>query len=511
MSRPARVTVRGLGQMAALLGLALLAVGCGDRGLWARWRAERGAWRAQRAVERIEINPRLAGAADWTRADAACRSVTAGFPPDAWSARARAGDPMALEVLEASGRAALLRARLEDLRERPEAALAAYGRARGDYAALPGLSLGAAVARARLLAGLGRSVEAEAVWNAIAQDYPAADPRTGAVFDAVLDAPLLVARERRARGDTEGADSVLRAAEGTYLRLLPGQRGRPAAPALWARVGEARSAWGDAVGGRVALRQALADPQGIPLAPQLVLTLARRALESAQPDTALAYAAWAARDFDGAVRPAALLIAAQAWRARGVPDSALRTYEQLLEETAGDLDAAAEARFERARLLEDLGRWDQARGEYHALASAAPTHPLAFESILRVVRHHLERGERGLGLAEARHALGALDALIMSQQDDGVQVRAGEARARLLFETDDLRGGCGALAALLRRYPEAPLDAALLTRAAEEAETRLNDPDLALELYRAAAVRAADPQLRRRARAAADRLAGPPR
>jgi tetratricopeptide (TPR) repeat protein len=500
-----------MGRALALLVLALAVAGCGGGGLWARWRAERGAWRAQRAVERVEINPGLASAADWTRAEAACRSVTADFPARAWSARARSGEALALDVLAASGRAALLRARLEALHERPQEALADYLRVQEEYRAVPALSLGAAVARARLLAGLGRPEEAEAAWGAIAADYPPADPRTGEVFDAVLDAPLLLARERRARGDPGGADSVLHAAEAIYLRLLPAQRGQPAAPALWVRVSEARAARGDATGSREALRRALADPQGGPLAPQLVLALARRALEGAQPDTALAYAAWAARDFAGAVRPAALHLAAQAWRARGLPDSALRTYEQILEEGIGDLDAAVEARFERARLLESLGRWDQARGEYHALASAAPTHPLAFEAMLRVVRYHLGRGEQGLGLAEARHSLGALDALIASQQDDAVQVRAGEARARLLFETEDFRGGCGALAALLRRYPEAPLDAALLARAGEEAEERLDDADLALELYRAAAVRAADPELRRHARAAAGRLAGAPR
>ena len=64
------------------------------------------------------------------------------------------------------------------------------------------------------------------------------------------------------------------------------------------------------------------------------------------------------------------------------------------------------------------------------------------------------------------------------------------------------------MAALLRRYPEAQLDAELLMRAGEEAETRLNDADLALELYRAGAVRAVLPELRRRARSAVDRLAG---
>lgn len=511
MSVRVRLTARDLGQVALLLGLALLVAGCGDGRLWARWRAERGAWRALRAVERIEINSRLAGAADWERADAACRSVTTSFPAEAWSVRARAGDSMAYGVLEASGRAALLQGRLEDLRERLDVALAAYDRARSDYAAVPAISLGAAVARAGLLAEAGRAAEAEAAWSVIARDYPAADPRTGMVFDAVLDAPLLVARDRRARGDVTGADSVLRSAEAACLRLLPARRGLPAAPALWGRVSEARSARGDAAGARVALRQALADPAAAPMAPWLVLTLARQALESGLPDTALAYAAWAARDFGGAARPAALLDAARAWRARGVPDSALQTYEWLLQEESDDLDRMAEARFERARLLEDLGRWDQARGEYHALVSAMPTHALAFESMMRVVRHHLGRGERGLGLTEARHALAALDALIASQQDDDVQVRAGEARARLLFETDDIRGGCGALAAVLRRYPEAPLDAALLMRAGEETETRLNAPDLAIELYQAAAARAVAPELRRRARTAVDRLADPPR
>jgi hypothetical protein len=494
-----------------LLALALLAGGCGQDGLWDRWRAERGVWLARRAVERVEINPRNAGAGDWERAVAACRRVTASFPAGTWSARTRAGAPFASDVLQASGRAALQLARLDLLRGRTEAALDGYARAEQAYQAAPAVALEAAVARTRLLAQAGRAAESEAAWGAIARDYPPADPRTGAIFEAALDAPLYVAKARRARGDTRGVDSVLRSAEAVYLRVLPGQRGRPAAPALWVRLSDARGARGDVAGALAALRQALADPGARPLAPGLVLALARRALEGAGPDSALAYARWAARGFDGVARPPALLIVAQAWRARGVPESCLAAYERVIDEGAGGEEVLAGARFARARLLEDLGRWDQARGEYHALAGAAPTHPLAFEAMIRVVRYHLGRGERGLGLAEARHALGALDALIANQQDDSVQVRAGETRARLLLETDDTRGGCGALAALLRRYPESALDATLLMSAAEAAERRLSDMDLALELYRSAAVRAADPELRRQARAASARLSGPPR
>jgi len=503
----ARSSGRGLRGVACLLALALLGAGCGDSALWARWRAERGSWRARRLVERIEINPRLAGDADWARAAAACRAVVAAFPAAVWTERARAGSPVATDVLASAGGTALLAARLDESRERPGAALEGYERVRREYRAAPAVALGAAVARARLLARLGRSDEAEGAWIAIARDYPAADPRSGTVLDAVLDAPLIVARAWRARGDVAGADSLVRAAERACLELVSAQRGRPAAPGLWSRVGEARSALGDPAGAREALRRALGDPAGVPVAPQLVLALARRALDDGPPDTALAYARWAANDFEGAVRPAALLVAASAWRAGGHADSALAVYEQVVEEGA-DPDAAIRARYERARLLEELGRWDQARGEYHALAGAAPTHPLAFESMVRVVRHHLERGERGLGMTEAQHALGALDALIASQQDDAVQVRAGATRVRLLLETGDDRGAGSALAALLRRYPEAPLDAGLLMSTAEAAERRPEQMDLAIEFYRAAAVRAVDPESRRRARAAADRLAG---
>jgi tetratricopeptide (TPR) repeat protein len=498
-------------RLALLAVLALPLAGCGDDGLWARWSAERGTWRARRAVERIALNPEVASRQEWEGAAAACRAVTERFPADAWSARARAGAPYAAGVLEASGRAAMLLARLDELGGRPDDAAAGYERVRTGFREVPGVSLAAAVGRARVLEREGRAADAENVWSLIMREYRAADPATGEVFDVVLDAPLYVARARRLRGDGPGVDSVLRAAERLYEGLLPGQRGRPAISGLCLRLSESRWARGDGPGALAALRTALADPATAPLAPRLVLTLAQRALEGVSPDTALAYARWAAEGFGPALRPAGLLLAARAWRAGGAADSALQTYERLVEEDPEDLDAIARARYERARLLEDLGRWDQARGEYHALASVAPTHPLALESQVRIVRHHLARGERELGLAEASHALQAMDGLLASHQDDSVQVRVGEAWARLQLETGDSRRACGALAALLKRYPEAPLDAALLARAAETAETGLKDTDLALGLYRAAERRVGDAELEDRVRHALERLGDTPR
>ena len=510
MRAPRRGLAAPAARLALLAALAPALSGCGDDGLWARWSAERGAWRAGRAVARVELRPQAVTPREWEEAAAACREVEERFPAELWSERARSGSPFAPGVLEASGRAALLLARLDDLRGRPEAAASGYERVRVRFRAVPAISLAAAVEQARLLEREGRLGEAEGAWSGIARDYAPSDPRTGEASDAVLDAPLHEARLRRQRGDARGVDSLLRAAERFYEGLLPAERGRPAAPGMCLRLGEARWARGDVAGALAALRLALAERSAAPQAPRLALLLARRALEGASPDTALAYARWVAEGFGPELRPAGLLLMAGAWRAAGVPDSALQTYERLVQEEPEDLEAIARARYERARLLEDLGRWDQARGEYHALASLVPTHPLALESQVRAVRHHLARGERQLGLTEARHALRALDGLLAIQQDDSVRVRVGEARARLQLETGDA-SGCGGLAALLRRYPEAPLDAGLLARAAEVAETRLEDVDLAIELYRAAATRAGDAELRRRARLALERLGDAPR
>jgi tetratricopeptide (TPR) repeat protein len=506
VSAPHRWTAFPLRRLGPLAVLALGLAGCGDDGLWARWSAERGTWRARRAVERIALNPETAPPRDWERAAEACRAVTGSFPAAEWSARERAGSPYAAGVLDAAGRAAMLLARLDDLRGRPEEAAAGYESARTAFRDAPAVSLAAAVERARLLEREGRAAAAEAAWTVVAREYEAAAPGSGELREAVLDAPLFVARARRQRGDERGVDSVLRAAEGLYEGQLAGQRGRPAVVGLCLRLGESRRARGDVAGSLAALRTALNDPGAGAQAPRLVLVLAEQALAGMGPDTALAYARWAAEGFGPGIRPAGLLLVARAWRSGGESDSALRAYERLVEENPEDADAVARARYERARLLEDLGRWDQARGEYHALASAVPVHPLALEAQVRVVRHYLARGEREVGLAEAGHALRTMEESLAGHQDDTVQVRVGEARALLLLETGDSRRACGALAALLQRYPEAPFEAALLARAAEAAETVEKDEVLALELYRAAEWRAGDAELRDRVARALARL-----
>jgi tetratricopeptide (TPR) repeat protein len=488
-----------------VLAAGLIAVaGCGDSALWARYRAEKSYWHARRLAERLQLNPALATDADYERAMAAFREITRAFPPGVWAGTGEG--PMALEVGEVSGRAAIACARIEEMRGHEKLALAGYARAISDYRTLGSVGVEAAAARAELLSELGRGPDALAAWSVVAADYPPVDPARHVASQAVLDAPLRIAALLDAAGRDAARDSVLRAADRRLLDGLAGARGTRAAPDLWLALAATRTARGDGDGALAALRGVLGEPADRANASRRVMTLARTALESGRPDTARVYAAWAAIGAAPADRADAMLILARAWEASHRPDSALAAFGRLLEACPEAQDPAAEARFRRGAILEAAGSWEAARSEYRALAAARPTHPLAFESVLRIVRYHLHRGEIEIARVEARRALENMDYLIATQRDDEVQQLARRTRADLLVALGDSTGACDALADLWRRYAGTTAGAEAGMRAAGIAESTLVDRGRARGLYRDIAERATDPGSRQRARAAAARL-----
>ncbi len=484
---------------------SLLAAGCGDADLWARYRAERDFWRARRQVDRIQVNPQLATDQDYARAQRSFAAIPRRFPPQVW-ARAERARGTALGVAMASGRAAVAVARIDDLRGQTARAIDGYARVMEDYRAVPVVALEAAIARARALERLGRADEALGAWSQVAWSFPLVDTVRGDAFLPVLDAPLRLAHARRLRGDRAGADSVLRAAERRISEALPRHSGRAPAPDLWMRLSDARAARGDLDGALDALRQAMAEPAAGSIVPRLVLRLGERCLEGGRPDSALAYAAWAEHGFGGLARPDALLLTARAWDVKGPPDSALAAYQRFLDAYGQIPDPSARARFRRGLILEGLGRWEQARTEYRALAAAQPTHELGFAALTRIVVHHASRGERDLALAEGRRALETLDRIIAGQRDETVLFLARRTRADLMLAIGDDQGALGALADLWQRYPTTTvgLDAGL--RAAALAAARPGGQAQARELYEQLSTRATDPQVQRQARAALERL-----
>ncbi|NOT33764.1 MAG: hypothetical protein HOP12_06285, partial [Candidatus Eisenbacteria bacterium] len=90
----------------ALACLVLVAAaGCRPGTLSERWLAEKAAWHAQRRVDRLAIDPRLASERDVAQALAAHRSIAQRWPAAVWVPRAIAGDTLARDVARIAGRA----------------------------------------------------------------------------------------------------------------------------------------------------------------------------------------------------------------------------------------------------------------------------------------------------------------------------------------------------------------------------------------------------------------------
>jgi tetratricopeptide (TPR) repeat protein len=283
------------------------------------------------------------------------------------------------------------------------------------------------------------------------------------------------------------------------------EHGRDGAAGLFDAVGEVQEMRGDLEAARSAWRRALAEPAPNDARVRRVLAMGERWLRAERPDSATAWARWASGEFFGDARREALDLGARAWRAAGMPDSALAAYDRILAEFNREPDATAEARFQRAVVLEDRDRWTQARVEFSALCSAQPTHPRALEAWVRVVTHLERAGDREMANLEARHALDAMDGLLATQHDDVVRRQVGEARAAVMLAQGRSREAIEALRTVWNVSGLSQEGSALGARLAAAASTELHDEALARSLWQILAERAPDPEIRGQARAKLER------
>ena len=142
------------------------------------------------------------------------------------------------------------------------------------------------------------------------------------------------------------------------------------------------------------------------------------------------------------------------------------------------------ARYQRGRLLEGLGRWDQARTEYHTLVAHDPTHDLAFDALRRLAAWHATRGEVEEARIEVRRDVDALQQVIATNHDEHVLQLARQTYAEMLVLTGDWSRAELALRDLWNRYGDSPIGVGAAFRAAEVTEARLHDSARALALYR---------------------------
>ncbi len=496
----------------ATAGLALVALaGCGTpaRDLWARYRAERMLWRSDRLVSAALIQSTTREGRTAVQAARALDAIIASFPPDEWVG-APAERPAARDVARLAGVAALERAALEERAGRDAEAVARYQVVARQWAGNDSIVVEAEAARARGLERLAHDDAAAAQWLDLAARPRVLTDDGRHVRPPVLAAPGEAVRLLAVLGRTAAADSVAARSAAAFAAAATALAGRPAGAELWWTVGDLRAREHDPEGARVALRRALADTTlGVRRA-EVVLALAERAAEARLPDSAAAYAAWAARDFDTRTAARAALAEAGAWEAAGVADSAWAVYKQLVETLPVTEDLAGAARFGRALLLERMGRWESARPELRTLAMLQPTDPYGIEALVQIVRHHVTKGEQVLANIESRHALESLEQLLETQRDPEVLVRVHAAHAEILA----LIGRPAEAETELRRtWDDAawqPVAARAGWRAARLADSVLSRPADAAALYHDLSARARDPEVRRLALATVSGRATPP-
>jgi tetratricopeptide (TPR) repeat protein len=438
--------------LVALLAASCLAAGCGDENVWARWRAEQSLYRA-RSLERRLLKPgRSPGPAAYARVEARYELIVSRFPAARWAGALAETGP-ARQVGAATAEAALALVGLEALQGRDSSAAVRAARAESAFAERPDIVARAAVARRRALARLGRFDEALEERRRLAAMDPVARPGPPRLIADVLTAPLDLAAELRERGAAAEADSVLARAARRFAGAMPRLEDEDQVRLCDAIV-PLCAARGDARGALLASRFSLLHSPAWQ-APDRVKAMAATAYDAGAPESVQAYSRWAATLSDmRRVRGQAWLAEAHAWEQLGRPDSALARYDAVLSGWADPGVVGAPARYGRATLLERIGQWDRARGDYLALAAAWPSEPLAFRSLVRIVRHEFDAGEPERARASGQAALAAIGPILEHDRDPIVQ-RAGRiARAELITA---LTGGLAAEEALLdlwRRFPD---------------------------------------------------------
>ncbi len=483
-----------------VLAAVVLAAGCGDEQLWQRWQAERSLEEARRAADRVLVQPTIARDADWDRADRLFARVTERWPVSRWVAEP---GKYGADIARVSGQAAVSRARLAALRGHDERTLLAWRAAVREVAPLPRLSADAAQGELRLLERTGRFEEQLDVLRRLSEDVPLRDPAAGWLAD-VLQAPLRWARELRARGRESEVEPVLRRAEARVRAALANERAPGPAPLLDA-LSEYTAARGDFTASMAALRARLDGARDNDERRTVALTLATRALDLGQADSALACARWA-ESLGGRTVGRAQLRRAEAWEQLGQPDSALEAYSEVTDRPRDPDNLASIARFQRGLLFERLGRWEAARAEWRTLQAMNPTGELSFQSMQKIVQHHLDRGEVELAQYEARRAIADLEQLLTMNADPHVQRQARLVRAEMLAGTGASRQAVEAFLDLWNRFPGDSVAEAAGLRAARMARFQPGLGVRADSLLERLATRAVSTEIRRAA--AADRMPG---
>ena len=103
-------------------------------------------------------------------------------------------------------------------------------------------------------------------------------------------------------------------------------------------------------------RHALDEGPSRAVRAKLIMTMAEVCAVDGRPDSALVYTAWASQGFGNEVKGRAMILTAQVWEPVN-QDSAIAAYSRYIDAFHNSEQSVMPARFRRAELLEQRGRW----------------------------------------------------------------------------------------------------------------------------------------------------------
>ncbi len=480
--------------MAAGIVVAGLA-GCrGNADLWDRYRSERMLWKAQRLAAGA-----TADRARESRAAMALEAIPTAFPPSVWTAADAWARPMGREIARNAASAALLRARLDEDAERAAVAVTGYARVASEWGRVDSVRVLANAGRARCLERLDRDAEALDAWYALASRDVATAPG-GEARGRLLEAPRRAAEWLAATGRPEAADSLRRAAALGFAAATVALGGDSTVMDVRIAGADLLDQAGDHALARNELRKALASVRSAHRRAAIWLALVRSAAAEDAPDSAGACVDAMETEISGPPARFAEQALARCWARRNVADSALAVYKRLVERSPDGADPAAEARLERASLLERQDRWEVARADLRTLATLFPSHPCGLAARVRIVRHSVEKGETELAAVEARHTLLELDDQLSRQGDPESRIRVRMARAEVMTMAGRGAEALDDLDAIWRLEGRRAMAVPAGWLAARLADSALSRPDQAHLWYTRLAEQSKDLGVRRMAR-----------
>lgn len=399
---------RILSTFVVALCAGLVATGCDDGGTGRRYRAERDFRKAQRALQKLDVNPDLVGKNDLLaladRFNAVGVRYIGAVPEGDTTSTSSTDEAIARIAARAKLVAAQLYLRGGDTESAKQVSLAV----RDEMAWAPPAAMLGQVGYIDALRREDDDVATVAELWRLAEEYPAASEDGAEVNNPVINAPMGVVRSVGQRGGN--MDAAIERALAYYSRVRERWPGRT--PALLSDLHRSSlyDIRGDWQRSADVLEGVLDGYPETVLAPaeaaRIAYTLGQL-LASNRRDVPRAVQAFArARAAAPGSPPAwdATLALAEYHGSKGEFQTAADLCEEVVEGNTDDRQRAAEAKFREAQYLERAGRWDAARIAVGELETAYPNTSQAQRAPFFVAAHYREVGENEIADSVLRRA-----------------------------------------------------------------------------------------------------------